>query len=84
MITALQDVVVALLVISAALYAAWALLPAARLLRVLIALDRAAQTRQWLAGSRRLVIEPMLRRTAAKSAGSCGDCAAHKPGSPPR
>jgi hypothetical protein len=69
-----ETLLVALIVLAAALFSAWKLMPARWRLRVLVALDRRAARRPALAALRARVIAPRL----AKAAGAgCGGCAAN-------
>ena len=79
MLAVVEFVAVVLIVVTAALYAAWMLLPAARRTQLLIAMDRWAEDRQSLAKIRHRVLEPMLRRAIARRGGGCSDCEPRKP-----
>jgi hypothetical protein len=70
----LQTILVALIVLAAAAFSVWKLMPARWRLRAWVALDRRAAARPALAGLRSRVIAPRL----AKAGGSgCGGCAAN-------
>lgn len=74
----LQQVVVFFLVVMAALFSAWKLMPARRRLQLLMAFDRWSASRPALASWRQRRLKPRIARAAGVG---CDGCAAHD--SPP-
>ena len=70
----LQQVVVVLLVATAALFSAWKLMPARRRLQMLLALDRWSSARPALASWRQRWLKPRIVRAAGVG---CDGCAAN-------
>ncbi len=70
----MQELLVALLVITATLVSVWKLMPARARLRTLVALDRWASGRPGLAGFRERSLKPLLLRAAGSG---CAGCAAN-------
>lgn len=75
----LQQLIVTLMVMAAALFSAWKLMPARRRLRALMACDRWAGRHPLLAGFRERVLRPRIARAAGTG---CSGCDAN-PGSRP-
>jgi hypothetical protein len=76
----LQQLVVVLIVVLAALFSTWKLMPASRRLRMLQALDSWSATRPRLALWRQRWLKPRIVRAAGIG---CDGCAAHD-STPPR
>jgi hypothetical protein len=77
----MQQLIVALLVIGAALVSAWKLMPARRRLALLVAFDAALRRRHWLTPWRQRVL---ARRIQAAAGAGCAGCAANPRAMPPR
>jgi hypothetical protein len=69
-----QGLIVTLIVLAAAVFATWRLMPARRRLQLLTILDRAAARRPALAGLRRGFIAPRIARALGSG---CAGCAAN-------
>jgi len=70
----LQQLLVTTLVLGAAAFCVWRLMPARRRLRVLLALDRWAASHPLLAGWRERSLKPRISRAAGTG---CDGCAAN-------
>jgi hypothetical protein len=70
-----QQLLVAVLVLAAAGFSVWRLMPARRRLQALLALDRWAAGHARLAGWRRRSLQPRIVRAAGAG---CDGCAAHQ------
>ena len=68
----LQQALVAIIVIAAAAFCTWKLLPARRRLRILLALDSWAASRPRLAAWRERFLTPRLARAAGTGCDGCG------------
>lgn len=77
----MQYLLAGLLVVGAAIYAVWKLLPARLRLRALQNLQRIAPERGWLAPLRRRVDRKLALLLTAT--GGCGSCPASQPRKPP-
>lgn len=70
----MQQVVVIFIVVSAALFSAWKLMPARRRLQLLLALDGWSAARPALSSWRQRWLKPRIARAAGVG---CDGCAAH-------
>ena len=70
----MQNLIVAFIVLAAAAFATWRLMPARRRLQLLTVLDRVAARRPALAGLRRAFIAPGIARALGSG---CAGCAAN-------
>lgn len=67
-----QQILVAVIVVAAAAFSLWKLLPARRRLRVLLALDRWAASRPRLAAWRERSLKPRIARAGGTGCDGCG------------
>jgi uncharacterized protein DUF6587 len=80
----IQQLVVAVLVIAAALASVWKLMPAKGRLRTLLALDRWAAAHPALAGWRERSLKPRIARAAGTGCAGCAANVGTRPHHPPR
>lgn len=73
----IQPILVAVIVMAAAAFSLWKLLPARRRLRVLLALDAWAASRPRLAAWRERSLKPRIARAAGTGCGGCAVSGAH-------
>jgi uncharacterized protein DUF6587 len=76
-----QQILVAVIVIAAAAFSVWKLLPARRRLRLLLALDGWAAAHPHLAGWRERALKPRIARAAGPG---CDGCDVNHAPRPPR
>jgi hypothetical protein len=69
-----QQILVALIVLAAAVFAVWKLMPARRRLQLLVSLDAWAARRAGLAAWRKSFLAPRIQRAAGAG---CAGCAAN-------
>jgi len=76
----LQQILVTVIVLAAAAFSAWKLMPARRRLRLLLALDAWAQKRPQLSRWRERSLRPRIARAGGVGCDGCGE--QHLPRSP--
>ena len=72
-----QQILVAVIVLAAATFSVWKLLPAQRRLRVLLAVDAWAASRPRLAAWRDSSLKPRIARAAGTGCGGCAASGTH-------
>jgi hypothetical protein len=79
-----QQILVAVIVVSALAASVWKLMPARRRLRVLLAIDAWAMRRPHLDGWRERSLKPRITRAAGAGCAGCAANAGLRPRQPPR
>jgi hypothetical protein len=72
-----QQILVAAIVVAAAAFSTWKLMPARRRLRVLLTLDGWAASRPWLAAWRERSLKPRIARAAGTGCDGCAASGTH-------